>query len=33
MYQQSLSTAFMIEDFNKVFNDKDEGLNYLYRLK
>ena len=33
MYQQSLSTAYMTEDLNKVFNEKYDGLNYLYRLE
>ena len=33
MYQQSLSTAYMTEDLNKVLNEKYDGLNYLYRLK
>ena len=33
MYQQSLSTAYMTEDLNKVFNGRYDDLNYLYRLE
>lgn len=33
MYQQSMSTGQMIEDFHKILSGEEEGIRYLYPLK
>lgn len=33
MYQETLSIGYMIEDMSKVFNGKEDGLNYLFKLE